>query len=123
MRFHRRSFIILRRSWLNLIKKDKVLSLIGMANRAGKVVSGEFLTEKAVKSGKGYLTIVAGDASDNTKKNFTDMCAYYRVPIEIYGTKEELGRWTGKIYRASICILDEGFAKALMKKIRLNMEV
>ena len=102
---------------------DKVLSMIGLAARAGKVVSGEFSTEKAVKSGKAFLTIVAEDASANTRKNFTDMCAYYQVPIRIYGTKEELGRWTGKTYRASICILDEGFAKALMKKIRLNMEV
>ena len=40
-----------------------------------------------------------------------------------FGTKEELGRWTGKTYRASICILDEGFARALTKKISLNMEV
>ena len=47
---------------------------------------------------------------------------YYEVPMEIFATKEELGHWIGKAYRASICILDEGFAKSIVKKISLNME-
>ncbi|WP_343215583.1 ribosomal L7Ae/L30e/S12e/Gadd45 family protein [Eubacterium sp. An11] len=94
-----------------------------MAARAGKIESGEFSTEKAVKSGRGRLVIVAEDASGNTKKMFTNMCKYYEVPLVVFGTKEELGHWIGKAYRASICILDEGFAKAVLKKINLNMEV
>ena len=102
---------------------DRVLSMIGMAAKAGKIVSGEFSTEKAVKTGKGCLVIVACDASDNTKKMFRNMCDYYHVPMVEYSIKEELGRWIGKTYRASICILDEGFANALMKKLSLNMEV
>ncbi|HJC31783.1 MAG TPA: ribosomal L7Ae/L30e/S12e/Gadd45 family protein [Candidatus Anaerobutyricum faecale] len=97
--------------------------MLGMAARAGKIESGEFSTEKAVKSGRGRLVIVAEDASGNTKKMFTNMCKYYEVPLVVFGTKEELGHWIGKAYRASICILDEGFAKAVLKKINLNMEV
>ena len=40
------------------MQKDKVLNLIGLAQKAGKVVSGEFMTEKAVKrrSCIGYLS-------------------------------------------------------------------
>ena len=34
------------------MKNDKVLSLLGLATRAGDVVSGEFMVEKCVKSGK-----------------------------------------------------------------------
>lgn len=103
--------------------RDKVLSMIGLASRAGKVVSGEFSTEKAVKSSKAHLVIVAEDASDNTRKMFRNMCTYYGVPYQEYGTKDELGHWTGKEMRASICILDEGFARSVLKKISLNMEV
>ena len=44
------------------------LSLAGLAAKAGKVVSGEFATEKAVKTGKAFLVITARDASENTKK-------------------------------------------------------
>ncbi len=106
-----------------MTNRERALSVIGMASRAGKTASGEYQTEKCVKSGKAYLAVTAEDASDNTKKKFSDMCTYYDVPMLIFGTKEELGRWTGKTYRASICILDEGFAKSLLKKVRLNMEV
>ena len=106
-----------------MTQKDRVLSMLGMAAKAGKVESGEFSTERAVKKGRGRLVIVAEDASDNTKKMFKNMCDYYKVPLVVFGTKEELGHWIGKAYRASICILDEGFAKAVLKKINLNMEV
>ena len=106
-----------------MIKKDNALSMIGLAARAGKIASGEFATEKAVKSSKAHLVIVALDASDNTRKMFQNMCVYYKVPICMFGTKEELGHWIGKELRASICILDEGFARSIEKKIRLNMEV
>ena len=105
------------------MKQNKILSLLGLATRASAVSSGEFMTEKAVKEGRARLVIVGTDASDNTKNMFRNMCEYYKVPMEIYGTKEELGHWIGKAYRASICILDEGFAKAVLKKINLNMEV
>ena len=45
---------------------SKVLSLVGLATRAGKTVSGEFSTEKSVKTGKGFLVLVAEDASENS---------------------------------------------------------
>ena len=56
--------------------KNKVMSYLGLATRAGKVQSGEFSTEKSVKSGRAALVMVAEDASDNTKKKFTNMCTY-----------------------------------------------
>ena len=35
--------------------QDKALAMLGMATKAGKVVSGEFSVEKAVKEGKAWL--------------------------------------------------------------------
>mgnify|MGYP000199371195 CR=1 FL=1 len=67
---------------------DKALSMIGLATKAGKIASGEFAVESAVRKGKACLVIIASDASDNTKKSFNDMGAYYHVPVYIYGTKE-----------------------------------
>lgn len=86
-----------------------------MATKAGKTASGEFLTEREVKSGKAALVIVAGDASDNTKKKFKNMCEYYHVPICFYRDKDTLGHAMGKQFRASLAILDEGFAKGIRK--------
>ena len=100
------------------IKTDKkILSLFGLAARAGKIASGEFQTETAVKSGTAYLVVVAEDASENTRKLFSDKCSFYKIPVITLGTKEELGHAIGKEFRASLAILDEGFASAVMKKI------
>ena len=62
------------------MRQDKALSLIGLATKAGKTVSGEFMTEREAKARRAYLVIVAGDASENTKKNFRNMCEYHKSP-------------------------------------------
>lgn len=97
---------------------DKIISMVGLATRAGKTVSGEFMTEKTVKEGGALLVIVAEDASDNTKKMFRNMCSFYHVPLYFYGTKDSLGHGMGKETRASLAVLDEGFCNAI--KERLN---
>ena len=96
---------------------NKVLSLIGLASKAGRIASGEFSTEKSVKTGKAFLVITAQDASENTRKKFHDMCTYYQVPFYIIGSKEVLGRAIGKEYRASLGLTDENFSRAVIKKI------
>ena len=108
-----------KRRWNNL-KQDRVLSLIGLATKAGKCASGEFMTENETKSGKAALVIVAEDASDNTKKKFRDMCKFYEVPIYFYGDKDTLGHAMGKEFRASLAILDEGFAKGIRKQLEIK---
>ena len=97
------------------MRPDKVLSLIGLATKAGKTVSGEFSTEKEVKSGRASAVVVAKDASDNTKKKFKNMCDFYQVPIYFYADKDTLGHAMGKEFRASLAILDTGFAKGMEK--------
>ncbi|RHP29475.1 L7Ae/L30e/S12e/Gadd45 family ribosomal protein [Lachnotalea sp. AF33-28] len=99
------------------MKTDRVLSLLGLAMKAGRIESGEFSTEKAVKSQQAALVIVASDASDNTKKMFTNMCTYYQVPFCCYGTKDELGPAIGKEIRASLAVTDEGFRDAIIKEM------
>lgn len=96
---------------------DRIFSMIGMAMKAGKVVSGEFATEKAVKTGKAFLVVVSAAASDNTKKMFRNMCSFYGVPMYTYGSKEDLGHSMGKEFRASLAVTDEGFAKSIKKRL------
>lgn len=102
------------------MKNNKVLSLIGLATKAGKTVSGEFSTEKSVKTGRGFVVLIAEDASENTKKKFRNMCEYYHVPIYFYGMKDELGKAMGKEMRASLAVQDAGFAKAIEKILSDN---
>ncbi len=99
------------------MRQDKVLSLVGLSTKAGRVASGEFAVEKAVKTGTACLVIVSAEASGNTRKKFQNMCAYYEVPIYFYGTKEELGAAMGKEFRASLAVTDAGLSDAIMKEL------
>ncbi len=90
--------------------------------RAGFVASGEFSTEKAVKENRAKVVIVASDASDNTKKMFTNMCTYYKVPIYFFGEKTSLGHAIGKELRASLAVLDNGFAGEIEKQLNIVKE-
>ena len=94
---------------------NKIFSYLGLAARGRRLVSGEFSTEQAIKKGKAHIVIVAGDASENTKKNFRDMCTYYKVNIYFYGSKEQLGHAIGKEFRASVAIIDANLARATEK--------
>ena len=97
------------------VMEKKVLSLLGLSAKSGNLVSGEFSTEKAVKEHKAALVVVAEDASDNTKKSFSNMCAYYHVPMIVFVDKETLGHAIGKQFRASVAVTQDGFAKAILK--------
>ncbi|MGN0383976.1 MAG: L7Ae/L30e/S12e/Gadd45 family ribosomal protein [Eubacterium sp.] len=97
---------------------NNILSMIGMATKAGKTVSGEFSVEKAIREGKAELIIVSEEASDNTKKLFTNKSKYYHIPLKIYGSMEELGKATGNNSRASVAITDTGFSNSLIIKLK-----
>ncbi len=89
---------------------NKLLSILGLSMRAGKVVSGEQGVEIAIKGQKAYLVIISSDASANTLKKFRNSCEYYKVPFIIISDKYTLGSAIGKDTRAVIGITDKGFA-------------
>ena len=85
------------------MKPDRVLSMLGIAAKAGSVASGEFSTEKAVKEGRAYLVIVAQDASDNTK--------------------EMLGHFIGKEFRASLAVTNEGLSHSIEERLKQQSQL
>lgn len=95
---------------------DRVFSMLGIAAKAGKVASGEYQTEHAVKSHKAFLVIIAEDASENTKKMFQNMCRFQKVELIFYGSREGLGHCIGKDYRSSLAVTDAGLARAVREK-------
>ena len=105
-----------------MIQDRKTFGPLGLAMKSGNVASGEFMTEKAIRSGTAKLVIVAEDASDNTKKKFRNSCSYYQVPMAVFGEKEILGNAIGKEFRASLAVLDQGFASAISISKNLDLE-
>jgi len=93
---------------------DRVLSLLGLAQRAGKLKSGNYAAEQSVKGGKAKVLLLAGDTSEASVKGYRDLCSYYEVPVLIYSDKESLGRALGKEYRSVVTVEDDGFAEKLV---------
>lgn len=98
--------------------------MLSLCAKAGKVVSGEFATEKAIKTGEAALVIIAQDASGNTTKKFANSCDFYEVPYFVYGMSDDLGHFIGKEFRKTLAVTDFGFAKSLTDKLSVlkNME-
>jgi len=96
---------------------NKVLGMIGLAKRAGMVVTGEFLCDKAIKSGEAKLIIIATDISQNSKKAVLDACKYYNVEYIEFATAERLGKYTGSDMRTVISVNDDNFKNAIISKI------
>ena len=96
---------------------QKIHSLLGIAMRAGKLVSGDDGTMIDLKKGKLNLVIVAEDASNNTKKLFKDKSSFRHVNCIELSTKSDLGISIGKDSRAVIGIKDIGFANKIIQLI------
>ncbi|MCI8388152.1 MAG: hypothetical protein HFE63_06760 [Clostridiales bacterium] len=95
----------------------KLLSLLGLAAKARRLVAGADLVRDSIRCGKAIVTIVSGDASSNTRKRIIDACKYYSsnvciVPI----AASELGKRIGKTSDvAVIAVTDINFANGIRK--------
>ncbi|MDK2585032.1 ribosomal L7Ae/L30e/S12e/Gadd45 family protein [Romboutsia sedimentorum] len=95
--------------------EDKIYSFLGLATRAGKLVSGDDSTLLELRRGNVKLVIVADDASENTKKLFKDKSSYRNVKYVYFSTKLQLGLAIGKAPRAAIGVKDANFANKIME--------
>ncbi|HHY81071.1 MAG TPA: 50S ribosomal protein L7ae [Clostridiales bacterium] len=95
---------------------DKFLSILGLCQKAGKLVSGSVQCENAIKNGKAYLVILSNEASESTEKEFSRLCRSNNVDMIIIGTKEQLGGAIGKESRTILAVSDKAFADMLLKQ-------
>lgn len=86
------------------------MSLLGLATRARKTISGEGLVIKEIQKSKAKLVLISKDASENTMKKVQDKCSYYRIPYLFVESREKLGHAIGKEARVVVALLDQGFA-------------
>lgn len=91
--------------------------MIGLAKKAGKVISGSDVCERAIKSNKAGIIIVSGDSSQGTLKKFNDMCSYRNVPLRVLGDRYSLGRCIGRDQIVVVGIIEEGFALVIQRLI------
>ena len=99
------------------MNKQKLANLLGLAQRAGRIISGEELVVKAIQDKKAKLVFLANDAAPNLIKKITDKSHYYKVEVSTVFSTLELSTAVGKA-RKVLAITDAGFTK----KMRSLME-
>ena len=97
---------------------DKALNYIALARKAGMAELGEEPVGAITRTGKGYLVVVAGDASDHTWRRAKSFVAGTNQQcIRLSCTKEELGFVVGRTSLAIAAITDAPLALALVKSL------
>ncbi len=96
---------------------NRALNFISIAQKAGKVQAGEYLTMKALKEGMAYLVIIAEDTSEKAKERIQYACKNFECDAVVFATKKDLGHFTGNREKSVICLTDAGFSKSLKKML------
>ena len=95
---------------------NKQAFALGLAQKAGKLVSGDFAVKAALKAGTVQLLVVAQDTAPNSKKELCYLAAQAGVLVLELLTRWELGSAIGKGQRAAAAITDSNFASMLQGK-------
>lgn len=106
---------------MKAIMTDAVLQLknfIGIAQKAGKVVSGDNNVLDALAKGEVKLIIIASDAAASVQKEL-EQANIAAVPTITFLNKLNLGWIIGKSPRGMIAICDDGFAAAIITKFNV----
>ncbi|MDR0300383.1 MAG: YlxQ-related RNA-binding protein [Streptococcaceae bacterium] len=95
-----------------MIMTDKVLNLLGLAKRAGKITTGEELVIKTIQRQTAKFIFLANDASQNLNKKIIDKSNTYQIKTSTKYSQEELTKAIGS-ERKVLAVMDEGFAKKM----------
>ena len=97
---------------------DKALNYLSLARKGGMAELGEEPVGAITRTGKGYLVVVAGDASDHTWRRAKSFVAGTEQQcVRLKCTKEELGFVVGRTSLAIAAITDAPLALALVKSL------
>ena len=97
---------------------DRALNYLSLARKAGLAELGEEPVGAITRAGKGYLVIVASDASDHTWRRAKSFVAGTdQQCIKVPFTKDELGFVIGRTSLAIAAITDAAMAASMVKAL------
>ena len=98
---------------------NKVLEAIEVAKATGKIKKGTNEVTKAVEKGIAKLVAVAKDVTPpEIIMHIPVLCKEKGIPCASLSSKEELGTAAGiPVSTASVAVINEGEAKALIKEL------
>ena len=96
------------------VNDDRMLSMLGLCRRAGKLFAGYDLCVEKIKQGQAKLALAASDISEKTYKNLCFEASRMQVPVRrMKHEREVLGKACG-IKAGLVTVTDEGFTTAIV---------
>jgi ribosomal protein L7Ae-like RNA K-turn-binding protein len=92
---------------------DAALRLLGIAARAGAVVTGTERVRMAARGGEVRFAIVAGDASDNSREKLLPLLTALGVPLIVAYDRDALGIALGRGGLSAVGVTDTKLANRL----------
>lgn len=94
---------------------DDILPLLGLAQRAGKIVIGFDAVRREINTHNAALVVFAADAVA-AKTRVLHHAA--DIPQVTLGTKAEWGKYWGRAEVGMFAVLDRNFAKGMLAKLQ-----
>ena len=97
---------------------DKALNYLSLARKGGMAELGEEPVGAITRTGKGYLVVVASDASDHTWRRAKSFVAgTEQQAVRVKFTKDEMGFVVGRTSLAIAAITDVSLALAMVNAL------
>jgi predicted RNA-binding protein YlxR (DUF448 family)/ribosomal protein L30E len=104
--------------YVSLQLHARIIGLIGLANKAGMIISGGSMVIDAVRGRtKPGLIVIAADVSEAIGEKISHAATLYGVPQRSAVTKNDFGDILGKAPRSAIAVASGGFVVQLVKAI------
>ena len=100
-----------------MIDKEKILGLIGLSMKAGKITFGTEAVEEAIERKKIRLIIVTEDAADRTIEKFKKLAEDNKISFAKFGEKDSLSKAIGKENKVVIGVKDKNLASQIFERI------
>ena len=103
----------------------KLLSLLGMCRRAGRLSCGHDAAVGSIRSKSAKLCLLSSDSSQRLRKEIEREAAFEGrdIPVRLlFSTTDEIG-WATGLKSAVLTVNDEGFAKTMLGLLITTGEV
>lgn len=98
-----------------MIDTKRVMNLLGLALRAGKLVCGDQAASKYLRKKSVPLLFLASDGSAAVQETYRHVAQKKGIRLVDILTKEELGQALGHSQHVIVLLTDQGFATAIDK--------
>jgi ribosomal protein L7Ae-like RNA K-turn-binding protein len=100
--------------------RDRALSMLGMATRAGAVVPGTDRVREAARAGTLRLAVMAADASENSRGKLLPLLEARGLSHVIRYERSELGAAVGRGPLSAVGVTDGALAARLLALLEMS---